>query len=121
MFKTEVTYHETRQHFQKHGMFVRTDILLGGVLSADAEANDEDVVHRGGHHVQLPGGVDVGQQLLVERVRAAQAEADQAQLRQQTVEDSVNRTQQGSIHTSVSRLFPFLLDYTYNMFSTFNR
>ena len=65
--------------------WVRTDVLLGGVLSADAEADDEHVVHRSGHHVQLPRGVDVGQQLLVQRVRAPETEADQTELQQELV------------------------------------
>ena len=58
-----------------------TDVLLCGVLGADAEADDEHVVHGGRHHVQLARSVDVGQQLLVQGVGAAQTETDQAQLK----------------------------------------
>ena len=60
--------------------FELTDVLFGGVLGADAEPDDEHIIHGGRHHVQLARGVDVGQQLLVQGVCAAQTEADQTQL-----------------------------------------
>ena len=61
-----------------------TDVLFGGVLGANAEPDDESLVDGGGHHVQLPGGVDRGQQLLVQLVRPRKAEADEADLKKKS-------------------------------------
>ena len=36
---------------------ILTDMVVGGVLCADAEANDKLPVDGGGHHVQLARGV----------------------------------------------------------------
>ena len=57
-----------------------TDVIVGGVLGADAEANDELFVDGGGHHVQFAGRIDGGKKHLVQLVAANQAKAHQSDL-----------------------------------------
>ena len=63
-----------------------TNVLLGGVLGAHAEPDDEPLVDGGRHHVELARGVDRRQQLLVQLVRARETEADEANKKTQTDE-----------------------------------
>ena len=55
-------------------------MVVGGVLCADAKANDKLLVDGGGHHVQLAGGVDGGEEHLVQLIAPDQAEAHQSHL-----------------------------------------
>ena len=57
-----------------------TDMVVGGVLCADAKANDKLLVDGGGHHVQLARGVDCREEHLVQLIAPDQAEAHQSHL-----------------------------------------
>lgn len=63
-----------------------TDVIVGGVLGADAKPDDVLLVDRRRNHVKTSGSVDRGKQLLVQLVGTSKPEADEAKLERSKLE-----------------------------------